>query len=170
MALGLAGDGRRQLAADGAARHVALALRAARMEAIRQGRSVAVQFLDTSPVEYRLVADGNGNGVRRAEIADGVDPVLGTARELSRDFPGTRFGVGCECPGIDGGEALSPASPAIQFGESRLAVFSADGTATSGTAYVTGARASTYAVRVLGATGRTRVLRFDPGHGAWSAP
>jgi hypothetical protein len=43
---------------------------------------------------------------------------------------------------------------------------SPDGTATSGTLYVQGSRAQ-YAVRVLGATGRTRVLKYERGSGAW---
>jgi hypothetical protein len=41
-----------------------------------------------------------------------------------------------------------------------------DGTATSGSLYLHG-RERQYAVRILGATGRTRVLRFDRGLGRW---
>jgi hypothetical protein len=41
-----------------------------------------------------------------------------------------------------------------------------DGTASSGSVYLHGRRLQ-YAVRVLGATGRTRVLRFDRGTGRW---
>jgi hypothetical protein len=43
---------------------------------------------------------------------------------------------------------------------------SPDGTATSGTLYLQGKRAQ-YAVRVLGATGRTRVLAFDRERQTW---
>jgi hypothetical protein len=39
--------------------------------------------------------------------------------------------------------------------------FGPSGGATSGTLYVRGAGAQQYAVRILGATGRSRVLRFD---------
>lgn len=162
-------DARRRVAVDGAARHLALALRAARTEAALRGRSVAVQFLASAEgVTYRLVADGNGNGVRGPDIEAGVDRALGPVRRLDQDFAGIRFGVGCDCPGIDGGEALNPGSPPVQFGGSALAVFTAQGTATSGTAYVTaGDASSSFAVRVLGSTGRTRVLRFDPARNAW---
>ena len=45
---------------------------------------------------------------------------------------------------------------------------SPDGSATSGTLYVQGRRAQ-YAVRVLGATGRTRVLVYNPGMRQWTA-
>ena len=37
------------------------------------------------------------------------------------------------------------------------------------TLYVQGARAQ-YAVRVLGATGRTRVLKYEPGSRSWVSP
>jgi hypothetical protein len=39
--------------------------------------------------------------------------------------------------------------------------FTPDGTASSGTVYVRGRGGAQYAVRVLGATARTRVLRYD---------
>lgn len=152
---------------EGAARHLALALRAARLDAVGQGRSIAVQFLEgPAGVGYRVVADGNGNGVRRAEIERGIDPVLRAIRRPGDDFAGVSFAVGCQCPGIDDDR---PAT-GVQFGEAGLAVFTPAGTATSGTAYLTGAAGVTYAVRVLGATGRTRILRFDSGQAAWVPP
>jgi hypothetical protein len=57
-------------------------------------------------------------------------------------------------------------SDGIRVGSSRILTLGPDGTATSGTLYLHGRRGQ-YAVRVLGATGRTRVLRFDTGTGRW---
>jgi hypothetical protein len=48
-----------------------------------------------------------------------------------------------------------------------LMSFSPLGTASSRTLYLRGADRSEYAVRVLGATGRTRVLRLVASSGAW---
>jgi hypothetical protein len=45
---------------------------------------------------------------------------------------------------------------------------SPDGSASSGTLYL-GGKGGQYAVRVLGVTGRTRVLYFHPGDHTWSA-
>jgi hypothetical protein len=158
---------RKALLIDGAATQLALALRSARTDAVRQGRSVAVQFTgEAQAVRYRVVADGNGNGVRRSEIDAGTDPIVTPARRLADDFPEVRAGVASQCPGIEGGEPISVDGPGIRFGDSALAVFSPSGTATSGTAYLTDGH-RTYAVRVLGTTGRTRVLRFDPVRGDW---
>ena len=46
--------------------------------------------------------------------------------------------------------------------------FTADGTATSGTVYIRSGRGHQYAVRILGTTGRTRVLEFNVGAGTWT--
>ena len=54
----------------------------------------------------------------------------------------------------------------VRIGTPKILTISPDGTATSGTLYVQGARAQ-YAVRVLGATGRTRVLKYEPGSRSW---
>ena len=53
------------------------------------------------------------------------------------------------------------------FDTSVLMSFSPLGTASSRTLYLRGADGSQYAVRVLGATGRTRVLRLVVSTGAW---
>jgi hypothetical protein len=54
----------------------------------------------------------------------------------------------------------------VRIGAARILTMSPDGTATSGTLYVQGRRAQ-YAVRVLGATGRTRVFKYDTGARTW---
>lgn len=60
----------------------------------------------------------------------------------------------------------SAAGDGVRIGTSRMLTLGPDGTATSGTLYVQG-RKGQYAIRVLGATGRTRVLRFDAGARQW---
>ena len=54
----------------------------------------------------------------------------------------------------------------VRIGSARILTMSPDGTATSGTLFLEGRRAQ-YAVRVLGATGRTRVLKYDSGQRTW---
>ena len=54
----------------------------------------------------------------------------------------------------------------VRIGSARLLTMSADGTATSGTLYVRG-RKGQYAVRVLGVTGRTRMLQYSAGNRTW---
>ena len=70
-------------------------------------------------------------------------------------------------PDVDGSRATG--EEGIRIGSSRILTLGPDGTATSGTIYLRGRRGQ-YAVRILGATGRTRVWRFHPGTGEWTTP
>jgi hypothetical protein len=62
---------------------------------------------------------------------------------------------------------IGVASDPVQIGASGLMTFTPMGTGTSGTVYVRGRGSVQYAVRVFGVTGRTRVLRYEAGTGAW---
>ena len=54
----------------------------------------------------------------------------------------------------------------VRIGRARIETMSPDGTATPGTLYLHGRRTQ-FAVRVLGATGRVRVLEYLPGERQW---
>jgi prepilin-type N-terminal cleavage/methylation domain-containing protein len=165
VALPLGGQAIDELRTASAARYLAGRIAASRMDAIRRSRAVALRFQPAAP-DYQFAAfvDGNGNGVRSAEIASGVDLPVGISRRLADDFAHVRFGLEIGRPDVDGVRNVS--ADGVRIGTSRILTVSPDGTATSGTLYVLGRRAQ-YAVRVLGATGRTRVLKYDTGAGAW---
>jgi hypothetical protein len=59
------------------------------------------------------------------------------------------------------------ADPVQLSGGARLLSFTPLGTATAGSIYVRGADGSQFAVRVVGATGRTRIVRYDERRGSW---
>ena len=61
--------------------------------------------------------------------------------------------------GIDPGPFNT--SDPVQIGSSTLLSFSPTGSSTSGTLFMHGIRGNQFAVRVLGATGRTRILEFN---------
>jgi hypothetical protein len=151
-----------------AARYVSGRINDARIEAVRRSTRVALRF-EPSGGDYRVseYLDGNGNGVRSAEIASGVDRELASARALSEQFPGVGFGLQAGLPDLDDQRALD-AGDGVRIGSSRILTLGPDGTSSSGTIYLHGRRAQ-YAIRILGATGRTRVLRFDPGRQQWIA-
>src|SRR5688572_24415245 len=80
--------------ARGAARALAALLQRERIEAVRTGRVCGLSFDDDgSSIGFSRVADGNGNGLRAADIADGIDPVRGPRRRLADDFAGVRFAI-----------------------------------------------------------------------------
>jgi type II secretory pathway pseudopilin PulG len=148
-----------------AARYVAGRIGSTRLDAVRRSNTVALRF-EPAAGDYMFATfgDGNGNGVRTAEIRDGVDPPLGQFERLQDRFPGVRFELAPGVPDADGqaGTGLD----GVRIGSPQILSMSSDGTATSGTLYIRGRRGQ-YAVRVLGATGRTRMLQYQPGNRTW---
>jgi prepilin-type N-terminal cleavage/methylation domain-containing protein len=139
----------------GAARYLASRLALARAQAVVRSANVALLLTaaDGTFVAGTYV-DGNGDGVRTRDITAGIDTVIGVPVRLSNLFPHV---------------AVFLNDPAVTstFDTSALMSFSPLGTASSRTLYLRGADGSQYAVRVLGATGRTRVLRLVSSNGAW---
>jgi hypothetical protein len=151
--------------AAGAARYMAGRIMRIRLEAVRQSRAVALRFVkEGDDYAYAPFADGNGNGIRTADIQAGIDTPLGTFERIGDKFPGMRFVLDVGVPDVDG--AKSADTDGVRIGKACILTMGVDGTASSGTLYLRG-RGGQYAVRVLGATGRTRVLLFAPGAGAW---
>ena len=153
-----------EIRAAAAARDMAARIGLARLEAARRSSAFAYRFVPAG-ADYQFTphADGNDNGVRTIEIADGTDLTLAAAERLADKHSGVSFGLLAGLPDLDGSRA---SEEGVRFGSSRILTLSPDGTATPGTLYVHGSR-SQYAVRVLGATGRTRVFRYDTGLGRW---
>ena len=167
IALPVTGDAIDELRTGAAARYLAGRIAAGRMDAINRSRAVALRFQASTPdYQFAQYVDGNGNGVRSADIWAGVDPPVGIPRQLGADFTGVHFGLEIGVPDVDG--VRNAATDGVRIGTARILTVSPDGTATSGTLYLQGRRAQ-YAVRVLGATGRTRVLKYDTGARTWTS-
>jgi Tfp pilus assembly protein FimT len=141
-----------------AARYLAGRMAALRGQAVSRARNVALRFDSAATgVRFAAYADGNGNGVRIADIDAGVDILLEPAVTLSDWFPGVVFGESRATAGLDG----------VRLGGSTLLSFTPSGTSTSGSIYLLARDDSRWMVRVLGATGRARVLRYDDTSGNW---
>ena len=152
------------LRAAGAARYVSGRIATARLEAIRRSTTVALRF-DPIGADYTMSSfiDGNGNGLRAMDISRGVDRPSGRAERLDEHFAGAAFGLLPGVPDMDGGTA-SP--DGVRIGSSSFLSLAPDGSATSGTLYIHSRRGQ-YAVRILGATGRVRIFRYDSGVRTW---
>ena len=149
----------------GAARYIAARMQRARMDAVMRSSEVAIQFTHAgSGYTYAAYRDGNHNGVRTRDIQSGADPPVGSVERLPDHFAAVDFGVQAGLPAVDGG-AL-PAGDPTRLGASNLASFSSNGTATAGSVYVRGRHAQ-YVVRIFGATGKVRVLKFDRAANQW---
>jgi hypothetical protein len=141
------------------ARYLAARVALARATAVSRSATVGLRFEDKPDgTSFTAYLDGNHNGIRTTDILDRIDRPLGGPVRLWQLFPGVTIGV-------------TPASgekEAVAVGPSHILSFTPSGTATSGTVYVRGRDGSQLAVRVLGATGRTRMLRFDTRLGDWT--
>jgi type II secretory pathway pseudopilin PulG len=153
--------------ADGAAAYLAAELHGARIEALKRRCHVAIRFEDDG-AGYLLATymDGDGNGVRAADIAAGIDTLLKPRERVEERFARVTFGFEPGVPDVDGVSASANPDP-IRAGRSRMLSFSPTGTSSTGTVYLRGPGRRQVAVRVLGATGRVRSLWFDFGAGEW---
>ena len=144
--------------AAAAARYLSSRLMLARMLAVQRTASIAVRFdADAGGFRFATYQDGNGNGVRSQDIASNLDRQIEAPVRLFELFPGVDFAVA-----VDG--QIDP----IQLSGSSLLTFTPSGTATSGSVYLRGRDGSQFAVRVLGATGRSRVQRYDERQQRWT--
>lgn len=150
----------------GAARYISTRLQRTRMEALARSVDVAVQITQTpNGYAFAVYVDGNHNGVLAADIAGGADRRLGAVERLADHFAGVDFGALPGLPPVDAG-GTPPGTDPIRLGSSNFASFAAAGTATSGSMYVRG-RTAQYVVRILGGTGKTRVMKFHPRTRQW---
>ena len=117
---------------------------------------------------FQTYVDGNRNGVLTADIARGIDVPdhgerttrLSLLRRRVRHHAGRHR---------HRSRSHSIRDDPIQIGSSTLLSFSPTGTSTSGTVFIRGVRGNQFAVRVLGATGRTRIFEFNFGERTWLA-
>jgi type II secretion system GspH-like protein len=143
----------------GAARYLSSRLMLTRSMAVQRTANVAIRFeTDARGVMFSTYKDGNHNGVRTRDIELGIDRQIEQPVRLFEQFPGVDFGLVLDDVSQD----------PIQIGNTSLLTFTPVGTATSGSLYVRGRDGSQYAVRVLGATGRTRLQRYDPQQRKWT--
>jgi prepilin-type N-terminal cleavage/methylation domain-containing protein len=153
--------------AAAAANYVAARLALARFEAVKRTAFVAIRFIPGGGGYFlQAYVDGNANGVLTSDIAMGIDSAISTEERIDYHFPGISFGIHPYVTALDPGQLLDPNDP-IHIGSSTLLSFNPNGSSTSGTLFIRGQRFSQFAVRILGATGRTRVFEFDFGRGTW---
>ena len=168
IGLPVGGDALVDMRVRGATHYLAGRIAGSRLAAINRLRVIGLRFVAGTPdYQFATYLDRNANGIRTAEIQAGIDLALDPARQLGSDFLGVRFGLAVGIPDVDGVGNTSP--DGVRICTARILTVSPDGTATSGTMYLQCGR-SQYAVRVLGATSRTRVLKYERGSASWVSP
>jgi Tfp pilus assembly protein FimT len=150
-----------------AARHLASTLQLTRVEAVRRNRFVAMRFDPDDLGRYATYMDGDNDGVLQADIDAGVDVALESAAHLADVFATVSLRVAQDLPVPDGVGVIAADSDPIRIGNTNLVSFSALGSSTSGTIYLAARDGSQMCIRLLGTTGRIRVLWFDRASGTW---
>ena len=142
-----------------AAKYLGSRFALARTMAVTRRVSVGLRFVETPRgISFQVYQDGNRNGILSVDIDRQIDRPIEPATQLFDLFPGVHIGLIAEMAAMD----------AVQLGRTNILSFSPRGTATSGTIHVRGRDGTQWAVRVLGATGRTRVLKYVPRTGEWT--
>ena len=142
----------------------------ARAYAISRDRNVGLKFRRNGDRwEWALYADGNGNGVRTAEIASGVDRYLGVSYPWTRNdvMPGIMTGTRVPDPGSPG-QYLDRIDDPIRFNASDICSFSGMGDSTPGSVYLWDAHDGMAVLRVFGATAKLRCLYYRRGERGWT--
>lgn len=153
-----------------AGREMAGRMRELRQRAVAQRCSFGIRFVRTGETwSYSIHRDGDGDGIRSADIAAGRDPLVAGPADPADLHEGIRAGLPAfPVPRIppDSGAIPNPEDP-VKFGSGDLISFSPGGTASSGTLYLTDGR-RVLALVLYGGSGRVRVWRYDPERGGWS--
>ena len=150
-----------------AARHLTNTLHMLRVEAVRRNRSVAIRFDPNDLGQYATYMDGDGDGVLQADIDRGIDVPLGGPSHLADVSATVSLRVASAVPVPEGIGVVPAGSDPIRIGNTNLVAFSALGSSTSGTIYLAARDDSQMCIRLLGTTGRIRVLWFDRASAAW---
>ncbi len=158
--------------AGAGARQMAVAFQAMRWRAVAGNRARGLYF---RPSEdgwcWYEVADGNGNGLRTAELRDGTDETLSGPHRLEDRDRLVRLGF----PPVEVIPNIPPRrgnitdlEDPVKFGRSDIVSFTPMGASSSGTLYVTDGRNELFGVVLFGPTVRVRVWRFDRRTGRWT--
>lgn len=149
-------------------RYLAAQLQRARLESLKRAQSVAVRLeIVNDRTQFRLYADANGNGVLQKDIDKGVDPPLAALEWLDDQARGISLRVNQTITDVSGTAIIAAGDDPLRIGSSALLTFSPTGSSTGGTLYVAAHTGPQMAIRVFGATGRVRVLRFDAQARQW---
>jgi len=147
-----------------AAGFIASRFRQARQAAIARSAAEAIVFDRVGGRwQLRVCVDGDGDGVRRADLG-GSDACVEGPHDIEALYPHMRLEIDPAMPDPVG---QTGNDDPVRFGVSDIATFTPAGTATAGTVYLRSSQDIQYAVRVQGINGRIRILRFDPVASVW---
>jgi prepilin-type N-terminal cleavage/methylation domain-containing protein len=159
---------RRQSAMKAAAAELRTQFHLTRSLAIARNVNCGMKFLLLGGQwHFAVYQDGDRDGVRNDDIKSGKDRLIARPRVVFPPSSAVTIGlldIAIEDPD---GDPLPPSKSPVAFNVSTICSFSPIGHATPGTIYITDRGEDLYAVRVLGATAKIRVLRYVRETAKW---
>ena len=153
-----------------AAREFAMLFHAMRWRSVSENRNVGLFFERVGGAwQWWEVDDGNGNGLRTAEIRSGADLKRSGPHRVETTHRGVRLGfpTGNPVPNIPPRRGTLSGPDPVRFGRSDVVSFSPRGRSSSGTLFLTDGRRRLYGVLLYGASARVRVWRWDDREMQW---
>lgn len=140
----------------------------ARGLAILRGRYVGLRFQQNGDrYEWIAYVDGNGNGIRTADITRGIDrPIARFPWHRNDVRPAILTGNLVPDPGEDGA-FLDRVSDPIRFNSSDICSFSPIGESTPGSIYLWDGHDRMAVIRVFGRSAKIRTLYYRRGDRTW---
>ena len=153
-----------------AAREFAVLFQALRWKSVNENRNIGLFFEQAGGTwQWWEVRDGNGNGLRSAEVRNGTDVKSSGPHRIETTHRGVRLGFlsGQTVSAIPPQNGALVANDPVHFGRSDLISFSPRGRSSSGTLFITDGRHRLYGVRLYGASTRIRVWLWDDREMQW---
>jgi prepilin-type N-terminal cleavage/methylation domain-containing protein len=152
-------------------RRLAGVLFTSRAQAVLRQQSLALVF-EREGDGWRcfLAEDGDGDGVRRSDLESGRDLAVGEILNLAAGA--AHLGIlGEGVPDPSGhGHLSGDLSDPIRAGSGDIITFTAHGTATPCSLYLTDGRGEMRVIRVYGGTSKIHLLRWKVGWPDWRRP
>ena len=138
-----------------------------RMRAIARNTNTGLKFVQLAGQwHFATYEDGDRDGVRNDDISKGIDKRIAPPRMVLSQSRLVTIGlIDVAVKDPDGDPVKSP----VAFNNSSICSFSPLGESTPGTIYLTDHDGDLWCVRVYGATGKIRTLRYDRGTRKWIA-
>ena len=159
---------RRRNSMIAAAHELEATLRFVRSRAISRSTYAGIKFTGSgNKWTITVYDDGDGDGIRNDDIRNLIETIVGHPKPLMPQLQVARIGLLPFAIKDPDGDPLPPSKSPVQFGTADICSFSPIGAGTPGSIYVTDDVGGLYCIRVLGASGRVRILRYDANRKKW---
>ena len=147
------------------ARELTVLMERSRWKALNERRYAGIVFsVQNGIYQAAFHVDGNENGIRTADVREGIDPLIEPPIRLTRGSGDMHAGIlSSTIPQIPprSGVIDQPDDP-VKFGRSDIVSFSPMGDSSSGTLYLACvSQKQMYAIVVFGPTARMNIWRFS---------